>query len=78
MKIFSGTSCQDLTQEICKVLNEELIKSSSFGMSDFEITPGRLKVDKFSDGEMLPLFQDSVRDQDVFFIQTTNNSDNII
>jgi len=78
MKIFSGTSCQDLTKEICKVLNEELIKSSSFGMSDFEITPGRLKVDKFSDGEMLPLFQDSVRDQDVFFVQTTNNSDNII
>ena len=47
-------------------------------MTDGEIKPGRLKVDKFSDGEMLPLFQDSVRDQDVFFIQTTNNSDNII
>ena len=78
MKIFSGTSCQNLTSEICKVLNEELIKSSSFGMTDGEIKPGRLKVDKFSDGEMLPLFQDSVRDQDVFFIQTTNNSDNII
>jgi ribose-phosphate pyrophosphokinase len=78
MKIFSGTSCQNLTSEICKVLNEELIKSSSFGMADGEIIPGRLKVDKFSDGEMLPLFQESVRDQDVFFIQTTNNSDNII
>jgi ribose-phosphate pyrophosphokinase len=78
MKIFSGTSCQNLTSEICKVLNEELIKSSSFGMTDGEIVPGRLKVDKFSDGEMLPLFQESVRDQDVFFIQTTNNSDNII
>jgi ribose-phosphate pyrophosphokinase len=47
-------------------------------MADGEIIPGRLKVDKFSDGEMLPLFQESVRDQDVFFIQTTNNSDNII
>ena len=78
MKIFSGTSCQNLTSEICKVLNEELIKSSSFGMADGEIVPGRLKVDKFSDGEMLPLFQESVRDQDVFFVQTTNNSDNII
>jgi ribose-phosphate pyrophosphokinase len=78
MKIFSGTSCQILTSEICKVLNEELIKSSSFGMTDGEIVPGRLKVDKFSDGEMLPLFQESVRDQDVFFVQTTNNSDNII
>ena len=78
MKIFSGTSCQNLTNQICKVLQEELVKHSSFGMVDGEITPGRLKIDKFSDGEILPLFQDSIRDQDVFFVQTTNNSDNIM
>ncbi len=78
MKIFSGTSCQNLTNQICEVLQEELVKHSSFGMVDGEITPGRLKIDKFSDGEILPLFQDSIRDQDVFFVQTTNNSDNIM
>ena len=78
MKIFSGTSCQNLTNQICEVLQEELVKHSSFGMVDGEITPGRLKIDKFSDGEILPLFQESIRDEDVFFVQTTNNSDNIM
>jgi ribose-phosphate pyrophosphokinase len=78
MKIFSGTSCQNLTNQICKALQEELVKHSSFGMVDGEITPGRLKIDKFSDGEILPLFQESIRDEDVFFVQTTNNSDNIM
>jgi ribose-phosphate pyrophosphokinase len=66
MKIFSGSSSQKLTEQICKVLNNE------------EIKPGKLKIDKFSDGEILPLFQESVRDEDVFFVQTTNSSDNIM
>jgi ribose-phosphate pyrophosphokinase len=66
MKIFSGSSSQRLTEQICKVLNNE------------EIKPGKLKIDKFSDGEILPLFQESVRDEDVFFVQTTNSSDNIM
>jgi ribose-phosphate pyrophosphokinase len=37
-----------------------------------------LKIDKFSDGEILPLFEESVRDQDVFFIQSTTSSDAIM
>jgi ribose-phosphate pyrophosphokinase len=78
MKIFSGTSSQRLTEKICKILNKELKSFSSFGMIDEEITPGKLKIDKFSDGEILPLFGESIRDQDVFFVQTTNNSDNIM
>ncbi len=78
MKIFSGTSSQDLTDKICKILNKELKSFSSFNMIDEEIKPGKLKIDKFSDGEILPLFQESVRDEDVFFVQTTNNSDNIM
>lgn len=68
MKIFSGTGNQELTEKICKVLNKQ----------DEEISPGRLKIDKFLDGEILPLFNESVRDQDVFFVQTTNSSDNIM
>jgi ribose-phosphate pyrophosphokinase len=75
MKIFSGTTCQNLTNQICKVLNEELLK---FTGNYNEISPGRLKIDKFSDGEILPLFQDSIRDQDVFFVQSTNSSENIM
>ncbi len=78
MKIFSGTSSQELTDKICKILNKELVKYSSMGMIDEEITPGKLKIEKFSDGEILPLFQESIRDQDVFFVQTTNSSDNIM
>ena len=78
MKIFSGTNNQELTLKICKVLNQELKSFSSFGMTDGEILPGRLKIEKFSDGEILPLFQESVRDLDVFFVQSTNSSDNIM
>ena len=48
------------------------------GIADEEIVSGKLKIDKFSDGEILPLFQESVRDEDVFFVQTTNSSDNIM
>lgn len=78
MKIFSSESSNELTNKICSILNRELKKHSSFGMIDEEISPGKLKIEKFSDGEILPLFQESVRDQDIFFIQTTNSSDNIM
>lgn len=78
MKIFSGSSSQRLTEQICKVLNQEQIRFSSMGMIDEEIKPGKLKIDKFSDGEILPLFQETVRDEDIFFVQTTNSSDNIM
>lgn len=78
MKIFSGSSSHQLTSQICKILNAELQKFSSMGLPDGEITMGKLKIDKFSDGEILPLFGESVRDEDVFFVQTTNSSDNIV
>lgn len=78
MKIFSGSKSMELTKHICEFLNKELKEFSSFGMVDEEIKPGKLKIDKFSDGEILPLFEESIRDQDVFFVQTTNTSDNIV
>lgn len=79
MKIFSGSSSQELTDKICVILNKQQQRSSSTGnVYESEIVPGRLKIDKFSDGEILPLFQQSVRDEDVFFVQTTNSSDNIM
>lgn len=70
MKIFSGSSSLDLTNRICEELNS-LSSESIF-------SPGKLQIDKFSDGEILPLFKESVRDEDVFFVQTTNTSDNIV
>ena len=78
MKIFSGSSSQELTNQICVILNKEQKRFSSMGIVEQEIIPGKLKIDKFSDGEILPLFQESVRDEDVFFVQTTNSSDNIM
>ena len=80
MKIFSGTNDVKLTQEICEILNQELAKISSFGILDEgeEIKLGKLKIDKFSDGEILPLFKESIRDEDIFFVNTTNSSESIM
>jgi len=69
MKIFSGSSSIELTNKICDVLSQKL---------EQKIERGTLQIDKFSDGEILPLFNESVRDEDVFFVQTTNTSDNIV
>lgn len=78
MKIFSGKNNQELSQRIINLLNNKLINSSSFGISDREFNLGKLKIEKFSDGEILPLFEESVRDQDVYFIQSTTSSDSIM
>ncbi len=76
MKLFSGTSSKELANRICNSLNE--IKNSSSDLDFEKISLGRLQIDKFSDGEMLPLFNETIRDEDVFFVQTTNTSDSII
>jgi ribose-phosphate pyrophosphokinase len=75
MKIFSGSSSKELTNQICEILNEQLQDVTH--LTEL-ISPGKLKIDKFSDGEILPLFQESVRNEDIFFVQTTNTSDNIM
>lgn len=68
MKIFSGTTSTELTKKI----HEKLQKISG------ESFIGKLKIDKFLDGETLPIFEESVRNEDVFFVQTTNTSDSIV
>ena len=68
MKIFSGTTSKELTEKI----NDKLQKISG------ESFIGKLKIDKFLDGETLPIFEESVRNEDVFFVQTTNTSDSIV
>jgi len=68
MKIFSGTTSKELTKKI----HDKLQKLSG------ESFIGKLKIDKFLDGETLPIFEESVRNEDVFFVQTTNTSDSIV
>ena len=71
MKIFSGTNNKSLSVKIAQ--NLELL-SCTDASSNFE----NLKIEKFLDGEILPLFKESVRNQDVYFIQSTNSSDSIM
>lgn len=71
MKIFNGSNSRTLSKRICSTLSDSTYPR-------FEYKPGQLQIDKFSDGEMLPLFKETVRDEDVFFIQTTNSSDSIV
>jgi ribose-phosphate pyrophosphokinase len=71
MKIFHGTKSKTLAKRICSILNESTYPREV-------IEPGKLQIDKFSDGEILPLFNETVRDEDIFFVQSTNSSESII
>lgn len=71
MKIFTGNNNPILSSKI--VYNLELLNCSD-ASCDFK----NLKIETFSDGEILPLFKESVRNQDVYFVQTTNSSDAIM
>jgi ribose-phosphate pyrophosphokinase len=63
MKIFSGTNYNKLAKEVAESLNSEI---------------GNLQIDKFSDGEILPLFRESIRDEDIYFINSTDSSESIM
>jgi ribose-phosphate pyrophosphokinase len=71
MKIFSGTNNKVLSSKIAQNLELLCCLDAS---SNFD----NLKIETFSDGEILPLFKESVRNQDVYFVQSTNSSDSII
>src|SRR5687768_3234917 len=55
-KIFSGTGSQELTQHICK---------------RYGTKPGKVNIQRFSDGEISPVFLESVRGDYVFLVQST-------
>lgn len=74
MKIFSGKN-KELSERIIELLNN---KSKVSDPSSDGFNLGKLKIDKFLDGEILPLFGESVRDEDVYFIQSTTSSDSIM
>jgi ribose-phosphate pyrophosphokinase len=56
VKLFSGSATVDLAKDIAK----------SYGMD-----LGNVKLARFSDGEFQPSFEESIRGQDVFIIQST-------
>ena len=64
MKIFSGRSNYSLANEICNYLQVPL---------------GKLAINEFSDGELSVAFEENIRNEDVFIIQSTNPpTDNIM
>ena len=63
IKIFSGSNYNQLASDISNHL---------------QISLGNIQIDKFSDGEILPCFKESIRDEDVFFINSTDSSDSIV
>ena len=64
VKIFSGSASNDLAKDIAKYYGKDL---------------GAATILKFSDGEMSPSFDESVRGCDVFIIQSTfPSSDNLM
>src|SRR5687768_14461862 len=63
-KIFSGTGSQHLTEQICKRFGAE---------------PGKINIQRFSDGEIQPTFTESIRGDVVFLVQSTYApSDNLM
>src|SRR3954471_11499793 len=55
-KIFAGTGSQNLAEQICKSYGCKL---------------GRINIQKFSDGEIQPIFEESIRGDFVFLVQST-------
>jgi ribose-phosphate pyrophosphokinase len=63
-KIFSGTGSQYLAEKIAEKFGASL---------------GKVNIQKFSDGEIQPVFQESIRGDVVFLVQSTHApSDNIL
>jgi ribose-phosphate pyrophosphokinase len=55
-KIFAGTSSTELADEICQKYGSK---------------PGKIAIQKFSDGEICPMFLESIRGDFVFLVQST-------
>lgn len=63
-KIFAGTGSRELAEEISKKYGKP---------------PGRVSIQRFSDGEIQPVFMESIRGEHVFLIQSTHSpSDNLM
>lgn len=56
-KVFSGSASREVAEHIARSLGTE---------------PGHLELNKFSDGEFQPSFEETVRGKNVFLVQSTN------
>ena len=56
-KIFAGNGSQKLAEQICKSYGGRL---------------GRINIQRFSDGEIQPMFLESIRGDFVFLVQSTH------
>lgn len=56
-KVFAGSNSQELAAEVAKNLKMGL---------------GQIELQKFTDGEILPVFKENIRGRSVFLIQSTN------
>lgn len=64
VNIFSGRASRYLAEKICEIYGKE---------------PGNVVISEFSDGEFQPSFEDNVRGNDVFIIQSTQApADNLL
>jgi len=64
VKIFSGNACRNLAENIAKSLGRPM---------------GELSIQKFSDGEFQPVYNESVRGDYVFLVQSTfSPADNLL
>jgi ribose-phosphate pyrophosphokinase len=63
-KIFAGTGSKKLAEQICKRYGCQL---------------GKVNIQRFSDGEIQPVFTESIRGDMVFLVQSTYSpSDNLM
>ena len=63
-KVFAGSKGEAIAQRVCDLLHCQL---------------GKIRIDRFSDGEFAPSFDESVRGQSVYLVQTTSpSSDNLM
>ena len=58
IKIFSGTNTIELSKKVA---------------SDLGVSLGRMHLEKFSDGEFQPVYDENLRGRDIYIIQSTNS-----
>ncbi len=68
MKIFAGSNYEHLTDLVVSGLNEDRL-------SNTKVNSGKLQIDYFKDGEILPLFRETVRNEHLYIINSTSSSD---
>ena len=59
-------------------LNKSILSKKLFDLLKITNKDTNLTIDVFSDGEMQPIFRESVRDEDVYILADGNSSEDIL